>query len=352
MSPRARSTGAAHGGNDETLSMEQWSSVLVLLSDPHRVRLLRALSRHELAVGELGRALQMPQSTVSRQLKLLFDVRMLQRRVEGTTSLYRVDREGMPGAVRSLWKLAQTSLARASDLEQDDARLTAVIAARRAGNGFFSRVGGDWDIIRKELFGGIVGWEAALGLLQPDAVVADLGCGTGEIAERIAPYVGKVYAVDSERAMIAAARQRLARQANVVCTEGDLMHPPIRAGTLDAAVVSLVLHHVADPALAVESVAKLLKPGGALLLIDMIAHARGEYRSTMGHRHLGFSQADVRRWAEAAGLRLERWHKMSPAIEAKGPELFSALLRGTSGSSRRSGGTGRSGRSRSSRRGA
>lgn len=346
MSPRARSTGAAHGADDGTLSMEQWSSVLGLLSDPHRVRLLRALSRHELAVGELGRALQMPQSTVSRQLKLLFDVRMLQRRVEGTTSLYRVDRDGMPAAVRSLWKLAQTSLARAADLEQDDARLMAVIAARRGGNGFFSRVGGDWDIIRTELFGGLVGWEAALGLLQPDAVIADLGCGTGEIAERIAPYVGKVFAVDSERAMILAARQRLARYSNVVCTEGDLMRPPIRAQTLDAAVVSLVLHHIADPALAVHAAAKLLKPSGALLLIDMIAHSRGEYRSTMGHRHLGFSQADVRRWADSAGLRVERWHKISPAIEAKGPGLFSALLRvaGRSGGSGRSGGNGRRGR--------
>ncbi len=344
MSARERSTGAAGGGADETLSMAQWSSVLGLLSDPHRVRLLRALSRHELAVGEAGRALQMPQSTVSRQLKLLFDGKMLQRRVEGTTSLYRVDRDGMPAAVRSLWKLAQASLARAADLEQDDARLTAVIAARRAGNGFFSRVGGDWDIIRNELFGSLVGWEAALGLLQPNAVVADLGCGTGEIAERIAPYVGKVFAVDSERAMIAAARQRLSRHSNVVCTEGDLMHPPIRSGTIDAAVVSLVLHHVADPAAAVRATSRLLKPGGSLLLIDMIAHARGDYRSTMGHRHLGFSQGDVRRWAEAAGLRMERWHRIVPAIEAKGPGLFSALLRGASGSG------GASGRSRSSRR--
>jgi len=343
MSPRARSTGAVRSAADETLSMEQWSSVLGLLADPHRVRLLRALSRHELSVGEIGRALQMPQSTVSRQLKLLFDVGMLQRRVEGTTSLYRIDRDGMPEAVRSLWKLAQVSLGRAADLEQDDARLTAVIAARRAGNGFFSRIGGDWDIIRKELFGGVVGWEAALGLLQSEAVVADLGCGTGEIAERIAPYVGKVFAVDSERAMISAARQRLARHPHVVCVEGDLMSPPIRAGTLDAAVVSLVLHHVEDPALAVRRLAKLLKPSGVLLLIDMAAHSRGEYRSTMGHRHLGFSQADVRKWADDAGLHVKRWHKMSPAIEAKGPGLFSALLGGAGGSRRRDGGR-RSGR--------
>ncbi len=298
-----------------------------MLSDPARLRVLRALESHELAVGELARALQMPQSTASRHIKPLFDAGLVSRRVEGTTSLYRVDHAPIAEDVRALWALTRQRLVGTSQSQDDDARLTAVVALRRMGtSGFFGRIGGEWDSVRRSLFGESVGSDAVLGLLDPAWVIADIGCGTGEVAERIAPYVARVIAVDREVAMLDAARKRLSGVKHVEFRRGDVKKLPLKDRELDAAVAMLLFHHLDDPSAAAAEIARTLKSGGRLLVIDMVEHNRSEYRATMGHRHLGFSQNDARKWAKASGLSLDRWQRIAPETTAQGPGLFSALL--------------------------
>lgn len=304
-----------------------WTDLLGMLSDPARLRVLRSLEAHELAVGELARALQMPQSTASRHIKPLFDAGLVSRRVEGTTSLYRVDHALIAEDVRALWALTRQRLIGSAQSQDDDARLAAVVALRRIGtSGFFGRIGGEWDSVRRALFGESVGSDAVLGLLDPTWVIADIGCGTGEVAQRIAPYVARVIAIDREAAMIEAARKRLSGVRHVEFRRGDVNRLPLKDRELDAAVAMLLFHHLDDPSAATVEIARTLKNGARLLVIDMVEHNRSEYRATMGHRHLGFSQGDARKWAKASGLSLDRWQRIVPETTAQGPGLFSALL--------------------------
>ena len=298
-----------------------------MLSDPARLRVLRALDAHELAVGEIAKALQMPQSTASRHIKPLFEAKIVTRRMEGTTSLYRVDASDMPAEIGALWGLTRTRLEGTPQSKDDDARLGAIIAARRLGSrGFFGRVGGDWDSIRRSLFGDAAGAEGMLGLLNPKWIIADIGSGTGEVSERIAPYVGRVVAIDREVAMVDAAKRRLAGVQNVEFRRGDVSKLPAKRGEFDAAVAMLLFHHLADPSAATIEIARVLKVGGRLLVIDMVEHDRSEYRTTMSHLHLGFSQRDARAWARASGMTLDRWRRITPQVDVRGPGLFSALL--------------------------
>ena len=309
---------------------KEWTALLALLSDPARLRVLRALESHELSVGEISKGLQMPQSTASRHIKPLFDAQFVSRRMEGTTSLYRADAASLallPEDVRALWNLTRLRLEGSPQSDDDDARLAAVLATRQTSTaGFFGRVGGEWDSIRRTLFGESIGSGAVLGLLDSTWVVADIGCGTGEVSARIAPYVGRVIAIDRESAMIDAARHRLSGARNVEFRRGDVMHLPLKDGTLDAAVAMLLLHHIADPSAAVVEIARTLKSGGRLLVIDMVEHARSEYRATMSHQHLGFSNRQAQEWARASEMRIDRWHRISPETTAQGPGLFGALL--------------------------
>jgi ArsR family transcriptional regulator len=305
---------------------------MALLGDPARVRLLRLLGREELGVGELARVVQLPQSTVSRHLKALLDARWIARRVEGTASLYRL--AALEPAAHELWELARRSVERAAAVSSDDRRLVVVLAERRADTkAFFGRIGGEWSSLRSELFGRQFNDEALLGLLDPALCIADLGCGTGEVAECLAPFVRRVIAVDREESMLAAARTRLAGAANVEFRKGDLLALPCEAGEVDVAVISLVLHHLPQPAEAVAEAGRVLAPGGRLLVIDMLTHDRESWRQTMGHQHLGFSQEDVRAWASAeanertgAWLSLRRFRPLRPDSDGKGPGLFAALL--------------------------
>ena len=312
---------------DSTNPRERWLSWLGTLGDLARLRTLRLLEREELGVGELARALQLPQSTVSRHLKPLFEQGWVDKRAEGTQSLYRMTPASLATDMRDLWRMSREHLGSAASFEEDDARLAEVIAARRVDSRtFFGRIGGDWDELRRELFGDAFVFEALLGLLPPVAVAVDFGCGTGEAAERLAPVVGRVIAIDREPAMLAAARKRLKRFANVEFRQGDLLAPPLAAGEADIGIVMLVFHHVDDPAAMLRAIAPGFRTGGALLVVDMASHDRSGYQQTMGHRHLGFSEQDLQGFARGSGFTLRRHTRLRPDTSGKGPGLFAALF--------------------------
>lgn len=325
--PAARSSAAPPARSDPSgPAPEAWLAWLALLGDPARVRLLRLLSIEELGVGELSRIVQLPQSTVSRHLKTLLDGEWILRRAEGTTSLYRLA-TSLPQPALELWSLTRARFDAAPAVLDDDHRLAVVLAERSAdAKAFFGRIGGEWSTVRRELFGDRFNDEALLSLLSPDLVVADLGCGTGEAAERLAPLVRRVIAVDREPAMLAAARKRLAAYANVEFRQGDLLELPLGTGEVDAAVMALVLHHAAAPKEAIAEAGRALRTGGGLLIVDMVAHDRESWRHTMGHRHLGFAEGEIEQWNGAGGMKLRRVRRLRPESTAKGPGLFAALM--------------------------
>jgi ArsR family transcriptional regulator len=301
---------------------------LSALADTTRGRLLLVLDGQELAVSELCSVLQMPQSTVSRHLKVLADDGWLEVRPEGTSRLYQLVPARLAGARRRLWEAVASDLAALPEARQDAQRLGSVLAERAArSREFFLSSAGRWDALRRDLFGRQAGPAALVGLLNHDWTVGDLGCGTGAVSAALAPFVSRVVAVDGSSSMLDAAGQRLAPFDNVDLRAGELEDLPLAAGELDAAVLYLVLHHVVEPGRALAGVARVLKPGGRLLVVDMHPHDRQEYRQEMGHVWLGFEERQLARWLEAAGFQELRMASLPPDPEAKGPTLFAASVR-------------------------
>jgi len=316
----------------DTAAAPAMLSWMTSLADATRARTLRLVERHELTVAELCAILQAPQSTVSRHLKVLADEGWVTARPDGTSRLYRMALDGLEPAARRLWSLLREQTARMPVAEQDDHRLTRIVAERRTrSQAFFSSAAGQWDKLRREMFGERFDVLALAGLLDERWTVGDLGCGTGQISEALAPFVAEVVAVESSRAMLKAARQRLTAHANVRLEHGELESLPLGDAALDAATLCLVLHHLADPAAALAEAHRVLRPDARLLIVDMFEHDRADYRHQMGHVWLGFSRAQIEQWLDAAGFTAARVRALPADPQARGPALFVASARRASG---------------------
>jgi ArsR family transcriptional regulator len=312
---------------DHRSSELDWLAAIAQLGEMARVRMLDLLEQEELGVGELARIVQLPQSTVSRHLKALSLHGWIVKRSEGTASLYRVLSAALDADQERLWRMTRARLADDPVFADDRTRLREVVAGREIDSrAFFGRIGGEWHDLREALFGRGFDAAALLGMLNPTWTVADLGCGTGEVSERLAPMVGTVIAVDREPAMLAACQARLEAFGNVELREADLSALPIDSDSLDAAVLMLVLHHVESPLEVVAEAMRALRRGGILLLVDMVAHTREAYRHEMGHLHLGFSEATIQSWAAALKCEVVRINRLSPDPLGKGPGLFAATF--------------------------
>ncbi|MDB4884406.1 MAG: hypothetical protein JWL95_3172 [Gemmatimonadetes bacterium] len=298
---------------------------LTALADPTRSRLLLLLDRHELTVGELCSALQLPQSTVSRHLKTLADEGWVSARAEGTSRRYAMPGADLDPAARRLWHLVRDQVGATPSARQDLVRAERVMHERRTmSQAFFSSRAGQWDRVRAELYGTRGELTPLAALLDPATVVGDLGCGSGQTSATLAPFVSRVIAIDESTAMLDAARERVGHHANVELRSGRLEDLPVDDGALDMAVLSLVLHFVVDPAAVFAEVARVLRPGGCLVVVDMEPHEREEYRTTMGHLWLGFSAEQLTSWLSAAGFASPRIVPLAPDPQAKGPSLFTA----------------------------
>ncbi|HEY2585978.1 MAG TPA: metalloregulator ArsR/SmtB family transcription factor [Tepidisphaeraceae bacterium] len=298
------------------------------LADPTRLRLLRLIEQHELCVAELCEILQLPQSTVSRHLKVLCDEGWADSRRQGTVRLYRLSATDLDPAARRLWHVAREQTEPWPAVRQDQLRLARRLQERRnRTEAFFAGAAGQWDRLRDELYGSAFTTQAMLALLPDDATVADLGCGTGQTAARLAPWVGKVIGIDSSAAMLKAARGRTEGLANVELRRADLTAVPIDDSSCDAALLMLVLSYVPDPAAVVKEMFRILKPGGRAVVIDLLPHDRDDFRERMGQHVLGFEPERVRAILQAGGFEVTRCLPLPPEADAKGPALFLAAAR-------------------------
>lgn len=303
---------------------------LAALGDETRLRALRVLEVQELSVGELAKVLQLPQSTASRHLKVLADGNWVVRRAEGTASLFRVLHDELEPDSRILWTTIRDQMSLA-DWAGDEHRLRAVLSERRTDSqAFFGKVAGAWDEVRSELFGTSFTSIALLSLIRRDWTVADIGCGTGNAAELLAPVVSKVLAIDQSAPMLDAARQRLAGLSNIDFIESRADATGLDTASIDATVAFLVLHHLEHPAAAIREFRRILRAtraGGVALIIDMVEHDREDYRRTMGHLHLGFSRRTICQMCAEAGFASADYRELPAAAEARGPGLFACIAR-------------------------
>jgi ubiquinone/menaquinone biosynthesis C-methylase UbiE/DNA-binding transcriptional ArsR family regulator len=297
---------------------------LSTLADATRSRMLLLLERHELTVSELCTVLQLPQSTVSRHLKTLADSGWVVSRRDGTSRYYTLSLDDRDHA-RRLWSLLRDQVSTTAGADQDARRLKNVLARRQSkSQEFFESTAGQWDKLRADLFGPTSHLQALPALVDERWTVGDLGCGTGQVAGALAPFAARVIAVDRSGEMLQAARRRLRDLPTVEVRRGELEALPIRDDELDAATLLLVLHHLPDPAAALSEAHRALKPGGRLVIADMLPHDHEEYRQQMGHVWLGFSEEQMQRLLGAARFDRIRIVALPVNAAAKGPALFVA----------------------------
>ena len=296
------------------------------LSDQTRLRLVALLERDELSVNELQEITRLGQSRISTHLGLLADCDLVRSRREGKRTFYKLNPVADAVAGEFI-QLAIRGAKELSDHASDQINLKRILARRREqAQVYFNQIAGRFD----RVYGPGRSWEAFGHLLLrilPPLVVADLGAGEGLLSELLARRCKKVIAVDNSEKIVAfgAAKAKKNHLKNLEFRQGDLQNPPIDAGSVDLVILSQALHHAEDPAAALASAAKLLKPHGQILILDLLKHNFEKARELYGDHWLGFAESDLHRWLEEAGFK-----KIEISIVAaeEQPPHFQTILAG------------------------
>lgn len=287
--------------------METMLTGLRAAAEPTRLRLLALLAQGDLTVSELTHIMGQSQPRISRHLKLLCEAGLLDRFPEGAWVFYRVSNQGAGAQmVRSLFDQLP-----ADDpvLVMDRRRLETVRADRATrAQEYFTANAARWDEIRSLHVD-----EAEVERLLADAFtgkgvrdLVDLGTGTGRVLEILAPHVERGTGIDLSREMLTVARANLEKAGVRHCMvrQGDITQLPLPAASADAVTIHQVLHFTADPAAVVTEAARILRPGGTLVIVDFAPHDQETLRDDHAHHRLGFSDAEVSGWLRAGGLEL------------------------------------------------
>lgn len=288
--------------------MDALLEALRAAAEPTRLRLLTVCAYGELTVTELTQVLGQSQPRISRHLKLLCEAGLLQRHREGTSALFRVaDHGASAGLARILVDLMPVEDA---TLARDLERLEAVKAARaEAAQAYFRANAVQWDSIRSLHVPEAEVERALLDLLggRSFGELLDIGTGTGRMLELFAGRIRHGVGIDLNREMLAVARANLERcqLRNCQVRLGDMYHLPFPPKTFDAVTVHQVLHFAEEPAAAISEAARVLKPEGALAVVDFLPHELEYLREEHAHRRLGFAPDEVARWCRSAGLEVE-----------------------------------------------
>jgi ArsR family transcriptional regulator len=288
--------------------MDQLLNGLKAAAEPTRLRLLALCGRGELSVSDLTAILGQSQPRVSRHLRLLADAGLLDRFREGTFAYFRLAEQGpCAGLARTLVDQIPDN---DPDLAMDLRRLDAIKAQRaQAAAAYFRDNAARWDELRA-LHIADSEVERRLIELLPDGRIgdlADLGTGTGRMLALLGPRARRAVGIDSSREMLSIARANLEREglANVQVRLGDLYQLPLADRCFDVAVIHHVLHYMEDPVDVLAEAARVLRPGGRLLLADFAAHHVETLRSEHAHRWLGFADEQVAAWLRDAGFEAD-----------------------------------------------
>jgi ubiquinone/menaquinone biosynthesis C-methylase UbiE/DNA-binding transcriptional ArsR family regulator len=301
-----------------TPAAEALQKVFKTLADPTRVRILRLLEQEELIVGELMDILGMAQSRVSRHLAILREAGLLADRRDGTFVAYRLI---LPedGPWHDAWALARNSLSGDPTAERDDALLRRTLAGRRSSSGrnFFDEVGPEWDALRRVFGDDLLRARGAAHLVPAHLQVADIGTGTGILALELASLGLDVIGIDRSEAMLDAARSKWSAVASssagsVEFRAGDAHALPPEAESVDAAFAHMVLHSIEEPERAVAEMARIVRPGGAVVLVDFLAHEHRWMEHELGLLWMGFEEETLRGWIDAANLTDLHLEKHAP----------------------------------------
>jgi ArsR family transcriptional regulator len=318
-----------------TPASESLQKVFKTLADPTRVRILRLLEQEELIVGELMDILGMAQSRVSRHLAILREAGVLTDRRDGTFVAYRLV---LPeeGPWRDAWILARESLAGDPTSERDDTLLRRALAARTArsasGRSFFDAVGPEWDALRTVFGDDLLRARATAALVPPRLRVADIGTGTGVLALELARLGLDVVGIDQSEGMLETAREKWQGIAetsagNVEFRNGDAHSLPLGDDSVDAVFAHMVLHSLEAPDRAILEMARILQPGGQLVLVDFLLHEHTWMQNELGLLWLGFDPPTLFEWIKAAGLEVLRLDEYEPDSKRDLPGSFVALAK-------------------------
>jgi ArsR family transcriptional regulator len=283
--------------------MRSASALYRLLGDEARLRLLRVLSHERLNVTELTGVLGLAQSGVSRHLRLLKEAGLIEEEKDAGFTYHRLADRGRDG-LSPIWAALDDQFERSSDdpsVKADMARLQEVLRLRKEN---FERHADARD--GRQLVPGRswAAWSRALGLLLPPLRVADLGCGEGYLTVEASRWASSVVAIDRSEAVLTRAREfgRRRRATNVEWRMGELERLPLPDASVDVALLSQALHHATDPQRAVAEAARIVVPGGRVLVLDLREHREDWVRRKLGDRALGFSEDQIRQLLEGSGL--------------------------------------------------
>ncbi len=309
VAERAPSVFAAALGFDDLVG------ALRALAEPTRLRLVVLLGKSELTVTEITQVVGQSQPRVSRHLRLLVDAGILDRTPEGAFVFYALG-EGRAAAFAG--HLAQMLPPADTVIAGDLAALERVRSARsRAAAAYLSEHRGELEALSGLHVPEVEVERAMLALLAGEGPIGrllDIGTGTGRILELLAPLSERSIGLDVDHEMLALARATLgdAQLTRVSVRHGDLHRPPFEAGSFDAAVMHNVLHLLDEPGDALVDAARLLRPGGRLLVVDLAPHQLESLRADHGHRRLGIADLEMRTWAGRAGLEIEAQQLLAP----------------------------------------
>lgn len=275
------------------------------LADETRLRLLGVLARHELNVGEIVQTLGLGQSRISRHLKILMDAGLLTCQRHGLWAFYSAQDSG---GTQALVQAVLDGLAESPAHHQDLNAATQVLRERRKSTTrFFDEIASDWNRLSRELLGDFALGQAIFDSLaesgQGPETVVDLGCGPGLLLEPLAQAARRVIGVDNSPKMLDAAARLLSGGPDISLRIGDLEHLPLRDAEADAAVMSLVLHHLPEPQKGIAEMGRVVRPGGQAVLAEFLLHDNETLRTRYGDRWLGFTPADLDSWLERGGFR-------------------------------------------------
>jgi len=285
--------------------MPQLESILKAFGQSTRLRILRLVSRQELAVNELVEALGLPQSRISRHLAVLRHAGLVQDRREGNWVYYRLDADQLDPLARRIWEALRSSQPDAALFPDDLDRLKDTLAKRQVrSQAYFDAVLTEWDRIRRNYIDEALSSSVLSSLVRPDALAVDVGTGTGELLVALAETAGKVIGVDRSQKMLELCKRRLERSGvrNVELRRGEADDLPVADAECDAALSSMLLHHLSDPAAGVREMARVVRPGGKVVVSDLVKHDYDWTREIMADVWLGFDQQQIHHWFTAAGL--------------------------------------------------